>query len=430
MTLEREYVLIVDDDADRVAAAVRGCGEAFPGPTLVARSVDDAIRLLRQLGPPAVLMAALTLPDGDGLSVIEALRCIDENAAVIAWAADRELREYAASRIGTNRAKVLGRVVSPDLCRRCVDALLHHDDASKATIAAGHDDAEENWLDLAESARQRLGVVGAAAYTKTGGAGEYTMSVSWLPDSSMLNFPTILPSALEEVLASGVARMWTEGEGAASHAALRSVAIAPLVRDRETAGALCVFDSSPHAFRQDDLETLIAIAGGPTTPRRGVPAIPIERDDAEAVIKRELARAGRDQRPMSVLLFAVSPQPANEVPAVDDILARVVRGNDLVVRWTTSEVVVVLAGVDNGVAERVADRISDVVQTAGPDRIAVSRAVAELGNVESFEDTIARAAATIRNFPSSGPSGEGPRLSAPSRGYRATSGTRRNRPRA
>jgi hypothetical protein len=58
---------------------------------------------------------------------------------------------------------------------------------------------------------------------------------------------------------------------------------------------------------------------------------------------------------------------------------------------------VFLAGADNAVAQRVADRISDVVQTKGENKIAVSRAVAELGNPESFEDTIARAAERLRS---------------------------------
>ena len=423
MRLEREYVLIVDDDADRIAAAVRGCGEVCPVPTIVARSGADATRLLEQLGPPAVLMTSLALPDRDGLSVIESLRRIDAAAPVVAWSADRELREYAASRLAQTRSKVLGRGLSSELCRRCVWALLQRADTAGAAMAAVADDAEENWVDLAERARQRLGVVGAAAYTKVRGAGDYAMSMSWMPDAPMLSFPSILPSAIEEVLASGAARTWTDraGESAASHAALRSLAIAPIVRDDETAGALCVFDADPHAFRQDDLDALSAIAGGATTPRRGVPTVPMDRDDGEAIIKRELARVRRDQRPLSALLFAITPRRPDDVPAVDDILATVVRGNDLVVRWTTSEVVVVLTGVDNSVAQRVAERISDVVQTKA--------AVAELAGTESFEDTIARAAASISTFPSGGPSAEDPRRSAPSRGYRTTtSGARRSRP--
>jgi CheY-like chemotaxis protein len=400
MTLDREYVLIVDDDADRIAAAVRGCGEACPVPTIVARSGADATRLLEQLGPPAVLMTSLALPDRDGLSVIESLRRIDAAAPVIAWSADRELREYAASRLAQSRSKVLGRGLSSEVCRRCVEALLQRADTPGAAMAAVARDAEENWVDLAERARQRLGVVGAAAYTKARGAGEHAMSLSWMPDAPMLNFPSILPSAIEEVLASGAARTWTEraGENAASHAALRSLAIAPIVRDGETAGVLCVFDAESHAFRQDDLDTLSAIAGGARTPRRGIPAVPMDRDEGQAIIKRELERAGGGQRPLSVLLFATTPQQrASAVPTVEDILTRVVRGNDLVVRWTTSEVVVFLAGADNAVAQRVADRISDVVQTKGENKIAVSRAVAELGNPESFEDTIARAAERLRS---------------------------------
>jgi DNA-binding NarL/FixJ family response regulator len=424
MTLERAYVLIVDADADHIAAAVRGCGDALPVPAVVARSGDDAARILLQLGPPAVMMIALALPDRDGLSVIESLRRVDADAAVIAWGADRDLREYAANRLARTRAKVLSRSLSPEVCRRCVDALLQESNTSRAPKALSLEDGEENWLDLAETARQRLGAVGAATYTKPCGAAEYTVSVSWMPEAPMLNFPTILSSALEEVTAGGVAKSWTDPVD--DPAALRSLAIVPIRRGREVAGALCLFDCEPHAFRQDDLETLRVIAEQPTA-RRGVPALPMEREAADAIIRRELARVGRDRRPLSVILFATTGRE-NDAPAVDDILATVVRGNDLIVRWTTSEVLVVLAGADNGVAERVAERIGDVVETKAADRLVVSRAVTELAAAESFEDTIAKAAAAIRTFPSSSPSAATPRLSAPTRGHRPTASNARRRP--
>jgi len=357
-----------------------------------------------------VLMTTLAMSGGDSFSVIESLRCVEGDTPVIAWAEDRELREYATSQLAHTRAKVLGRAISAVLCQRCVEALLPQGHKAKSSSDSDAVEFDEQWVELAERARERFGVAGAAAYTKERGTAEYRLSASWSPDAPMSNVPGFLTSALEEVIATGVERMWTD----LVDVALRSLAIVPILRDHETAGALCVFDSKPHALCQDDLETLRAMAGGSaggSAPRRGVPAVPMGRNDADAIIKRELARAGRKQRPLSVLLFAMTEQRADTAPPVDDILATVIRGNDLIVRWTTSEVVVVLADADNGIAERVAERINDIVRTKA--------AVAELATTESFDDTIARAAASIRTFPSGSPCGEVPRNAVSSRGATA-----------
>jgi GAF domain-containing protein/GGDEF domain-containing protein len=397
------YILIVDTDAERIDAAVRGCGEALAVPTVVARNVDDAIRILLQFGSPAVLMVSLAVPDQDGLSVIESLRRVDPDAPVIAWAADRDVREYAANLLAGTRAKVLSRAWSAAVCRRCVDALLQRDATSNGSTLAAMAAVGENWLHLAETARQRLGVIGAAAYTKVLGAAEYRLSVSWMPDAPMLDFPVILPSALKEVIASGVARMWTDlineagrrASSAAAQMALRSLAIVPIFRDGQTVGALCVFNSEPHAFRPDTLEALSAVAGR-TTSRRSGPAMAIDRDAAGEIIKTELARARRDQLPLAVVLFAVTAAE-DDLPAIGEMLVAAVRGDDLVVRWTSSEVLLMLAGVHRSIARRVAERIRGVVQTRVANRIAVLDAVTELRADDSVEDAIARAAGRLQN---------------------------------
>ena len=302
MSFESGYILIVDTDADRIAAAVRGCGDALGVPTLVARSGDDAIRSLQQLGAPVLLMTALTLPGPDGLAVIESLRRIDGDAPVIAWTTDRDIREYAVSQLAHTRAKVLGRALSPTVCQRCVESLLPSDETSMVPSVPVVENREANWLELAEQARLRLRAAGAAAYTKERDNAEYRWSVSWQPDTPMPNFPVILPSALEDVIERGVPRVWTDlddessasSTGVLSHISLRSLAIVPILRDGEMAGALCVFDSSPHALRDEDLETLNGLAGRSPARQPG-PALPVDRTDAHAIIKRELARARLDE---------------------------------------------------------------------------------------------------------------------------------------
>ena len=75
---------------------------------------------------------------------------------------------------------------------------------------------------------------------------------------------------------------------------------------------------------------------------------------ADTIIQSELARVSPDQLPASVILFAVTTLDVTDSPAIDEMLASAVRGNDLVVRWTSSEMVVVLTGVDDGIAQQVA----------------------------------------------------------------------------
>jgi len=394
------YVLIVDSDPDRVAAAVRGCGEALPVPTMIARNGDDAIRILEQFGAPAVLVAALALPGREGLTVIESLRSIDGDAPVIAWAEDRELREYAMNRLAGSPAKVLGRVLSAELCRRCVNALVgsHEMPMPSASTDVPVVNPEENWFDLAERARQRLGAAGAAAYTKVRDATEHRVSASWRPDAPVLHFPAMLPAAIEQVMTNGVAKMWSDlAEEAASSSrsagydvALRSLAIVPIVRDGDVAGALCAFDPEPRAFRRHDLETLSAFAGRSTARIPGPPS-PIDRSMADTVIQSELARVSPDQLPASVILFAVTTLDVTDSPAIDAMLASAVRGNDLVVRWTSSEMVVVLTGVDDGIAQQVAERIRETVETTSANQIALSGAVTNLRVTDSLGDVVARA---------------------------------------
>jgi GAF domain-containing protein len=413
------YILVADTDADRIARAVRESAEAAPMPIMVARDGDDAIRMLSQFGAPRLLIAALSLPVRDGLSVIEALRRTDESAGVIAWATDRELREYAAYRLGSTHAKLLGPTAPPPVLRRCIDSMLHprsSADDEHAAPPAATDHVDENWSDLAARAQRQLGVAGAAVYSRAGGrAGEYRLSVVWTSDAPMPSMPELLPAVLEDIIAGGAARVWSDladeprlrAAGLTFSETVRSLAIVPIHRDGETAGALCAFDSRPQALREADLATMSAIASGTAlaqlAARRTAAAPPMDRDVARVVIPRELARVRREQLSLSVVLFAATPRLAHGTelppapPPVGEILAQAVRGNDLVVRWTESEVLLVLTGVAGGVARRIAERVRATVETNAAHRVVVSGAVTELRTSDSFESTVARAAERLQS---------------------------------
>jgi len=283
---------------------------------------------------------------------------------------------------------------------------VRRDQIPSAASAVRVAEDEENWFDLAERARQRLGVAGAAAYTRVRDATEYRVSASWRPDAPLLQFPAMLPSAIEDVMENGVARMWADladestpsSPSTGRDVVLRSLAIVPIVREGDVAGALCAFDPEPRAFRRQDLETLTAFAGRSIARIPG-PPLPIDRGMADTIVQSELARVSRDQLPASVILFAVTTLDATDFPAVDEMLAAAVRGNDLVVRWTRSEMLVVLTGVDDGIAQRVAERIRGAVETTAANQIAISGAVTKLRATDSLGEVVARA--SIRPAPRS-----------------------------
>src|SRR5262249_38108285 len=248
----------------------------------------------------------------------------------------------------------------------------------------------------------------AAVYARTGGQAEYRLSVVWISEAPMPSIPELLPAVLEEIIAGGAARVWPDLAdearlgltGSTFYRSVRSLAIVPIYRDGETAGALCAFDPRPQALRQSDVEKMTAIAARTPLPhavlRRTTSSAPMDRDTARAVIPRELARVRRDQLSLSVVLFAATPPAPHraELPSpasVTDMLAQAVRGNDLVIRWTDSEALLVLTGVAGGVARRVAERVRAVVETNAANRVAVSGAVTELRTSDSFEATVARA---------------------------------------
>jgi len=406
------YVLIVDTDADRIARTVRECAELLPTQLHIARDGDDAIRMLTQLGPPTLLIAALSLPGRDGLSVIDALHRVDKSAGVIAWAADRELREYAACRLANSHARVLGSAASPAVLRRCLDSMQHRQDGTAdegRDPSTDSDRLEENWSDLAARAQQLLGVAGAAVYARAAGEGEYRLSVVWTSDAPMPSIPELLPAVLEDVITGGTARVWPDLAdeprfrlaGSTFYETMRSLAIVPIRRDGETAGALCAFDSKPQALRESDVDALNAIAARTFVPhpvlRRARTSPPMDRDVAQVVIPRELARARREQLSLSVVLFAATPRlpQGAELLSVGDMLAQAVRGNDLVIRWTDSEALLLLT-VGGGVARRVAERVRAVVETNAANRVAVSGAVTEVRTSDSFEATVARAAERLQ----------------------------------
>jgi diguanylate cyclase (GGDEF)-like protein len=135
------------------------------------------------------------------------------------------------------------------------------------------------------------------------------------------------------------------------------------------------------------------------------PTALLDRLNGEFAAARELARARREERSVSVVMFSVSSdgpaQPglaAREDAAalVARTLIKVIRESDLPIRWAGDEVLLVLPGLGLDGARRVAERVRAALQAGTGHRAAVSAGVAELMAAEGFGALVTRAHERVR----------------------------------
>jgi diguanylate cyclase (GGDEF)-like protein len=131
------------------------------------------------------------------------------------------------------------------------------------------------------------------------------------------------------------------------------------------------------------------------------PSAILERTGGEFAVARELARARREGRQLSVVLFDVGPAPAEgsaelqspdeRLEAISDTLLRAIRQSDLPIRWSVNELLVVLPGLNGTEARTVAERVRAALQAGSGHRLNVSGGVAEFEDKERFADVVDRA---------------------------------------
>jgi len=125
----------------------------------------------------------------------------------------------------------------------------------------------------------------------------------------------------------------------------------------------------------------------------------LERQRGEFEVARELARARSERQQLSVVLFDVSAKQGGDdsvgdyeaVASVADVFVRVVRPSDLPIRWSGSELLLVLPGVSRAAAHAVAERVRAAMQAGARHRVAVSGGVAEAELNEQFGNVVSRA---------------------------------------
>jgi diguanylate cyclase (GGDEF)-like protein len=132
----------------------------------------------------------------------------------------------------------------------------------------------------------------------------------------------------------------------------------------------------------------------------------LERQRGEFEVARELARARREQRELSIVLFEVSRLARGQGDAarspddqlfdgVADTLVRGIRQSDLPIRWSGNELLLVLPGLPGAEARTVAERVRAAMQAGGRHRVAVAGGVAELETDEQFSTVVSRARAKV-----------------------------------
>jgi diguanylate cyclase (GGDEF)-like protein len=430
------YVLIAGMSDARTALCV-DVVNSFDVKISIARSGPQALSLIHQLGAPVALIIDPASPQLDGFGVIDVLH--DQPTAIIAWSESREGTEYARARLAGQNARVVSSTAPATTLRSTIGRVLQTqvDPSVPSSAAAPEDrDGDKFMKVLADQTRRLSDAPGVAVYLKAPGDTAFRTLLSWASEDAIPHLPYALPRAFNHVVETGRAVMLPDlrdmarSEDVPKEAveeSTRGLVAVPIMFAKQVVGAICIFDVRPLVLTDRNLATLTALgrdAFAPaasttvtyrsidrreqTAPPSAVPAARIEwppaileRKGGEFAVARELARARREGRQLSVVLFDVEPAPAEGSPAlessderlvaVSNTLLRAIRQSDLPIRWSVNELLVVLPGLKGSEARTVAERVRAALQAGSGHRLYVSGGVAELEDEERFGDVVDRA---------------------------------------
>jgi GGDEF domain-containing protein/CheY-like chemotaxis protein len=466
--LELPYVLVADTNVERAAICLDSI-RRFKAGVLVARDGEEAARILDRFGPPILLIVDLSLARRDGFAVIEGLRAQRRGRTeIIAWAAFRELSEFAAQRLSGLNVRVLRGAAPADVIQTAIErAFERHSKTPSTSDAAPAPSAEELheiMAGLAEKARHVVRTPGVAVYLRAPGE-QFRASVTWTSDSPIPHSPYYMPRVFGWILETGEALVLpdlatqplTDLPTSTLQDVVRGLVAVPITAPSgQIIGTICVFDLKPLVLSDVDVDALKALGRSVTfgeqphgdaaaadlaefphqqpqaasnswaavgeapaaaapvplsraeAPREPAPepATPLlDRLNGEFAAARELARARREQRNVSVVLFSVSPggstpsgTAVRDDPAalVARTLIKAIRESDLPIRWANDEVLLILPGLGLDDARRVAERVRAALQAGTGHRAAVSAGVAELVSAETFGTLVTRARERVR----------------------------------
>jgi len=436
------YVLIAEADIARAAWCLEALKPTGLG-ALVARDGNDVSGILRRFGAPVLLLTALSLPDGEGIAVMRAVRHLAgrDAAAIVAITSIGHARLPLDARKALGISATLPSGASLKALREVIDRALketgvsvpRESDASEAG-AREQDAVDQTLRDLAEEATQLAAVPGAAVYVKASSYDRFRAHVNWTGNDADAS-PFSLPYVFERVLETGVALVLPDlaaepllaAPTPTIHDVVRGLVAAPLVGGTgRVLGAVCVFDVKPlsvGAARLNALQALGRRAGAvlealapmqasapPETPAPDpVTGLPTEHG-SRATVAAEIARARADRSPLSLILIGIDRfsdfeqqrerSVVNRVlRAVSQEVRSVLRGSDVAIKWAASEFLIVLPGMSVNVARDVARRILTATRDVPPRKampVTVSAAVTEMPPGEAFDVALERVSAQLR----------------------------------
>lgn len=438
------YILVAEADLRRAARAL-DLLEPFGLGCLVARDADEAIKILKQFGPPALLLASVGLPRPDGLSLIAALRAISppEHSSIIVTATaagigrvpDRSHPELAIGAVVPHGAPdhILRQAIENGL--RAVGCAVPHA-AEEVTRRSRLTVAEDLLRDATTSAMRLTAARGAAVYVKMYPLEEFRAHVDW-GSKAYEQSPLAAPFVFDRVLQTGdaivipdVDRRPTDADRTVTLSeVLRGVAAVPIRNSAGgVTGALCVFDVTPLALDRSTLDRLTALGSelgrrldtidlaeatlrsyaipesGATTAGAidSVTGLATQQGSATS-IRESLARAAAERRPSALILLAidhVSTLRSYDVAAAEQ-LARMIgqavrtalRDPDLAIRWEADEFLLVLPGVSLSTAQSIAERVRKGVagiHVRDLPQVTVSAGVTEVPPGGEFREALER----------------------------------------
>jgi diguanylate cyclase (GGDEF)-like protein len=382
------YVLVADPSEERAGVYRAAASQSRLG-LLVARSGEQAARVMEQFGPPVLLAVDMTAAEMQGVSLVEAAEAKQQPMLVVAFSSSRAFREYSASRHERLRLDVIRPDAPAEAVRAVIDRALRERPPSSLLTPA----AEAPKSHSTAGAREHAPAAAAAVYFSDPGETEIRATVTWHTETIVAQAP--IPEM------NGAARTFVDEplpieDDALSQFDQHAHDVFSWGADGEIqAGAA---DPLPQSAPDSNVDEL-AVSG------EWQPTL-LERQRGEFEVARELARVRRDQRQLSVVLFDVSERAhdhaSTERPVKDELLhgvaetlVRAIRQSDLPIHWSGNELLLVLPGLAGTEARAVAERVRAAMQAGGRHRVAVAGGVAELDTDEQFGSVVRRARAKL-----------------------------------
>jgi diguanylate cyclase (GGDEF)-like protein len=456
-----QYILIAMPNVTRATAfraAVAGSGYD----AVVVRDGEEARQEFTRRGAPVLLILDASLPKVDGFELLRELRQLAsrQDAAAIVVSGHAAIRT-AARRLSEQLgiSKILPFDVDRNALREALDGALQElagrapapppaavTPERRVEPAAPADDAIDSAV-LAAVRRFRGAIT--VCYVKTGAQEEIRGYFS-VPDLSMpLNtgqntaFLRQLALTSDTLIVPNLATYPALNELAPGGlASIRGLAAAPIIiPSREISGVLCVMDTRVLSLDAADLDALDGIVsdmvrqmGGEAAPAAATGPSIVDIDSLERLasadpltglanrrggekdIAAEISRARRQNTPLSCVLLDIDHfKDVNDtfghqagdyvLREISALLRRTVRAYDVLVRWGGEEFLVVLPGVEQEQALKLAERIRAAIENlplAGIGGVTASVGVASLGSDYSFEAMFAAADRRLYSAKSSG----------------------------